>query len=138
MGPGRVFSDVSMRDLGLIRRFVLESSITGCGDRQIVDELVLAVNEAVVNILQHAYNNEPGKIEVIVACGAGVIRVVLLDDGPLFDPTTVPNPDITLPLAERPFGGMGVYFMREFCDELRYRRDAGGRNELTLLKRFGP
>jgi anti-sigma regulatory factor (Ser/Thr protein kinase) len=30
---------------------------------------------------------------------------------------------------------MGVHLVRGLCDEVRYRRDVGGRNELTLIKR---
>jgi serine/threonine-protein kinase RsbW len=138
MGQGRVFRDVSTRDLSRIRRFVLESAVSGGGDLLAAGELIVAVNEAVVNIVRHAYRNEPGEVEVTVGCSEGEIVVILLDHGPPFDPATVLRPDLTLPLEERPFGGLGVHFMHEFCDELRYRRDPGGRNELTLLKRFGP
>jgi anti-sigma regulatory factor (Ser/Thr protein kinase) len=60
--------------------------------------------------------------------------VTLLDTCLGFDPTTVSSPDTSLPLAERPFGGMGVHMMREFCDELTYRRTENNENELTLLK----
>jgi anti-sigma regulatory factor (Ser/Thr protein kinase) len=138
MGQGRIFTNVTTLDLGRIRRYVLESAVAGGGDPPAVDELVLAVNEAVVNIVHHAYRDEPGEVELSVSCSEGVILVILLDHGPPFDPTTMLSPDTTLPLDKRPFGGMGIHFMREFCDELRYRRDSDGRNELTLLKRFGP
>jgi len=138
MGKRHVFTNVTTLDLSRIRRFVLESAVAGGGDPTAVDELVLAVNEAVVNIVRHAYRDEPGEVEISVGCRENVITVILLDHGPPFDPTTVLSPDTSLPLDERPFGGMGVHFMREFCDELRYRKDSAGRNELTLLKRFGP
>ena len=138
MEAGQVFSHVSTVDLSRIRRFVLDSAAAGGGDPRAIDELVVAVNEAVVNILRHAYRNVPGEIELSIDCSVESIVVILLDNGPPFDPTSVRSPDTTLPLAERPFGGMGVHLMREFCDELRYRRDPAGRNELTMLKRFGP
>jgi anti-sigma regulatory factor (Ser/Thr protein kinase) len=48
----------------------------------------------------------------------------------------VPSPDMTRPLDDRPFGGMGVHIMRPFCDELSYCRDPRGGNELILLKRI--
>jgi anti-sigma regulatory factor (Ser/Thr protein kinase) len=38
-------------------------------------------------------------------------------------------------LKKRPLGGLGVYFIRHFCDEVRYRLTSQGDNELTLVKR---
>ena len=130
----RIFDDVTLADLGQIRRFVRESGAAAGCERAVIDELAVAVNEALANIIRHSYENKPGRIEVSVACSDETIRVVLGDDGPAFDPTTVPEPDTTLPLGERPFGGLGVHMMRDFCDALRYHRDAQGRNELTLIK----
>jgi serine/threonine-protein kinase RsbW len=132
----RVFHDVTVSDLGQIRLFVRETVVAyGC-DIAAVDELIVAVNEAVANIVRHSYKNGPGEIKVTVVCRRDVVEVMLLDDGPNFDPTTVPTPDTTLRLAERPFGGMGVHMMRTFCDELSYRKVSRGGNELILLKRI--
>jgi serine/threonine-protein kinase RsbW len=137
MAPGRVFSEVTDSDLARIRRFIREAAVERGCDPRAADELVVAVNEAVVNIVHHGYQNRPNEIEIVVGGSEDVFVVILLDIGPPFDPTTVPDPDTSRPLSERPFGGMGVHLMREFCDELRYRREPGGRNELTLLKRKG-
>jgi serine/threonine-protein kinase RsbW len=136
METGRVFHNVTLDDLGQIRLYVRETAVARGCELAAIDELIVAVNEAVANIIRHSYQNEPGEIRVIIGCSRDVVEVILLDDGPGFDPTTVPSPDTTLPLAERPFGGMGVHMMRTFCDELRYRRDSRGGNELILLKRI--
>ena len=131
---GQVFHNVTLADLGRIRRYVRDTgTAVGCNSPAI-DELIVAVNEALANIVKHSYQNEPGKIEVTVACDRERIKVILLDDGPGFDPTLVSSPDTTLPLEDRPFGGLGVHMMRDFCDELSYCRDPHGRNELTFLK----
>ncbi len=44
------------------------------------------------------------------------------------------DPLLTSPLAQRPFGGMGIHMMREFLDELTYKATTDGRNQLTLVK----
>ena len=133
---GRVFHDVTSDNLGQIRHYVRETAVARGCEAAAIDELAVAVNEAVANIVRHSYQNEPGEIKVTVVCSREVVEVMLLDDGPGFDPTTVPSPDTTSSLAERPFGGMGVHIMRTFCDELSYCRDPRGGNELILLKRF--
>ena len=133
---GHTFHDVTLADLGQIRRYVRET-VTACGCApSALDELIVAVNEAVANVVRHGYQNKPAKIKVTVVCGLDLVKVILLDDGPAFDPTTLSSPDTTLPLEKRPFGGLGVHMMRDFCDALNYRTDPHGRNELTLLKRF--
>jgi serine/threonine-protein kinase RsbW len=133
---GRIFHNVTLNDMDRIRSFVRETAVAHGYDQAAIDELITAVNEATVNIVKHGYQNEPGYIEVIVVCRKKEIVVRLRDESPGFDPTTAPSPDTALPLSQRPFGGLGVHMMRTFCDDLSYRRDSRGENELTLTKRI--
>ena len=95
--------------------------------------MIVALNEATVNIVRHGYQ-QPGVVEIGLYRQDHSLRIELRDDAPLFDPTTVPAPDITVPLAQRPFGGMGIHMMREFVDELSYQVTPNGRNQLNLVK----
>lgn len=122
--------------LAAVRRFVEEAAIALHGDADVVAELVLAVNEAVTNVLLHGYRGQPGLINIGVERRGHNLVVYLRDQAPPFDPTTVPPPDITLPLERRAIGGMGVHMMREFTDELQYRRTPAGENELIMVKRL--
>lgn len=133
---GRVFEQVGLDDLGQIRQYVRETALAAGCEEALLDELIVAVNEALANIVRHGYKGEPGSIELVVICRQEAISVTLLDHGPQFDPTLAPGTDTTLPLGQRPFGGLGIHMMRDFCDELNYRRDSEGRNELTLRKRL--
>ena len=112
----------------------VEQDLLACGaDSDAVADMIVALNEATVNIVRHGYRR-PGPVEVTLYRQENTLRVELRDDAPLFDPTAVPTPDITVPLAQRPFGGMGIHMMREFLDELTYKATADGRNQLTLVK----
>ena len=71
-----------------------------------------------------------------VTIDGGQVAVCLTDDATPFDPTTVPSPNLALPLEHRPLGGMGVQLARDLTDEVRYRAPASGGNELTLIKRI--
>jgi anti-sigma regulatory factor (Ser/Thr protein kinase) len=133
---GRVFQQVTLDELGLIRQYIRETVLAAGCEAALLDELVVAVNEALANIVRHSYKEQPGSIELVVSCSQEAISVTLFDHGPQFDPTAAPGTDTTLPLGQRPFGGLGIPMMRDFCDELNYRRDSEGRNELTLLKRL--
>ena len=59
------------------------------------------------------------------------------DDGTPFDPLAAPPVDTSLPLGDKPIGGLGVHLMRQFMDELSYAR-ADGKNMLRMRKRIGP
>jgi anti-sigma regulatory factor (Ser/Thr protein kinase) len=98
-------------------------------------EVVVALNEAVINTLVHGYAGRPGMVEVEVRRRGAAIVVRLRDRGPAYDPTQAGPPDVTGPLHERPAGGLGVYLMSRFVDELTYRRTEDGENELSLVKR---
>ena len=132
----RVFHHVGLGDLSLIRAYVRETAVSQPATTTAIDELILAVNEAIENIIRHGYQDNPGDITIYVTNHNDSVQVKLLDNSLNFDPTTNSSPDMTLPLAERPIGGMGVHMMRVFCDEVTYRRTDHGENELTLLKRI--
>ncbi len=129
------YSTATVRDLNDIREFLESAILTLGGDDDIAGDLVLAVNEAVTNILLHGYDEKPGPVSVSVEAGGGDLLVRLIDDAPPFDPTTVPPPDINLPLEDRPLGGLGVHMMRQLTDELAYRLTDEGKNDLSFIKR---
>jgi serine/threonine-protein kinase RsbW len=112
----------------------LEQDLLKCGaDPEAVADTIIALNEALVNVVRHGYR-QPGSVEIILFRRGGSLLIDVFDEAPLFDPTSMPAPDISAPLAQRPFGGMGVHMMREFVDELHYQATADGRNQLTLIK----
>jgi serine/threonine-protein kinase RsbW len=124
-----------VEDLAGIRRFVEEAALSACGDAEAVRDLVLAVNEAVTNIVVHGYENEPGELLLEIRCGGGEVEVCLEDQAPVFDPTSAQEPDVTLPLEQRSPGGAGILMMREYTDEMHHVVTDGGYNRLTLIKR---
>jgi serine/threonine-protein kinase RsbW len=123
-----------LANLGEIRRFVAEHAEGAGADQDATEDLTLAVNEAATNIMEHGYRGQPGAIEIELRVEGSKLRVYLRDQSPPFDPTHLPDPDISLPLEERPLGGMGIFLIKKLVDEFRYRVIPDGRNELTLGK----
>jgi serine/threonine-protein kinase RsbW len=126
--------NATLKDLAAIRRFVEEVATRGHGDTRAVQEMVIAVNEAVTNVLIHGYRRQPGMIEVEVSYKNHDLMVRLKDQAPLFDPTIVPSPKITPSLDHAYLGGMGIHMMREVTDRMIYTTTDDGRNELILIK----
>jgi anti-sigma regulatory factor (Ser/Thr protein kinase) len=57
------------------------------------------------------------------------------DNGPEFDPLTLPQPNLEANLADRPIGGLGVFLVRQLMDTVSYHR-VGACNRLSMSKRI--
>ena len=113
-----------------------------CGAEQIADQvsfrLALAVEEAVTNVIGHAFAGVPPPhlVTVRLDLTPQLFSAEVIDNGRPFDPTTVAPPDLSLPVEQRAAGGLGIYLMRSMVDRLHYRR-SGGKNRLRLEKAAG-
>ena len=102
----------------------------------LVFNLTLVMEEAVVNVINYAYpKEEHEKIYVSARLHEGSIIMVIADNGKEFDPTLAPEADITLSAEERPIGGLGIFLIRNIMNEVKYER-IEGRNILTLEKKL--
>jgi anti-sigma regulatory factor (Ser/Thr protein kinase) len=110
-----------------------------CSAEGVADELrykvMLALEEAVTNIINHAFADVPPPhlIRVHLEINAELFVAEVVDNGRPFDPTSAPDPDLSLPLEERTPGGLGIYLMRNVMDRLHYKHEAGS-NTLRLEK----
>lgn len=97
--------------------------------------LVLACEEALVNIINHGYGGKGGPIEISIQIDKEAISIRLKDDAPSFNPLLLSSAiDNSLTLEERKEGGLGIPIMRKYADEILYKRE-GNRNILTLKKK---
>ncbi|MBR5603826.1 MAG: ATP-binding protein [Bacteroidales bacterium] len=80
----------------------------------VVFNLSLVLEEAVVNVINYAYPKEEHEsIYLSARLHEGSIILVLTDTGVEFDPTMAPEADITLSAEERPIGGLGIFLIRQ-------------------------
>lgn len=102
----------------------------------VVFNLNLVLEEAVVNVINYAYPKEEHEsIYLSAHLHEGSIVLVLTDTGKEFDPTLAPEVDITLSADERSIGGLGIFLIRQIMNEVRYER-IDGKNILTLEKKI--
>lgn len=100
------------------------------GDR--ILKLEIALEEALVNIMRYAYEDDIGEIRIVCrSCVQRLFVTEIIDDGNPFNATAAPPPDLTTNLDERRIGGLGIHLMKAFVDEVSYRRD-GEKNILAL------
>ena len=99
-------------------------------------KLRLALEEAVVNVMEYAYpTGDSGDISLQVSSDGQSLKFVIKDQGGAFDPTMKELPDTTLSVEDRPIGGLGILLVREMMDSINYER-TGGMNVLTLIKKI--
>jgi len=94
----------------------------------------LALEEIFMNVVMHGVRPESMPlVQVSLNRVADSVTMTVEDDGPQFDPLSLPPPDLSTGLAERPVGGLGVFLVRELMDTVRYER-VGARNQLRMVK----
>ena len=103
-------------------------------EKSLARKLRLAVEEAVVNVIDYAYPlGSEGDITIHVMSDGHSIRFKIIDAGVAFDPTAKEKADTTLSIDDRQIGGLGILLVRELMDTINYERE-DGQNILTLIK----
>ena len=98
----------------------------------VVFNLNLVLEEAVVNVINYAYPKEEHQsIYLSARLHEDSIILVLTDSGVEFDPTIAPEVDITLSAEERPIGGLGIFLIRRIMIGVKYVC-IDGKNILSL------
>lgn len=123
-----------LEDLSRIRHFFVDTACSLGLSEELANDLRLAVDEAVTNIIVHGYHRKNGGIEIDVTTRDRDLVVYLRDQAVAFDPTIFSKPDLSSPLQWSSFGGYGLVLIREAMDEIHYKPLTNGGNELTLVK----
>ncbi len=122
--------------LAALNRFLREFWTTAGLAPNWMRSFELALEEIFMNIVMHG--SRPGiapRVEVSLDLGTDAVTMTVEDDGPRFDPLSLPPPDVTASLADRRAGGLGVHLVRNVMDTVSYARIAG-RNRLRMAKRL--
>ncbi len=119
-------------DLREIRAAVkhVETRLHASGlDKSVIEDLNLALTEAMTNIARHGYLGQAGDIHLSIRVDDTYLTCQLEDSGIAFDPTLLghnaPNP------SDLKEGGYGWYIIRKLSDQLFYARE-DGRNRLNF------
>jgi len=95
--------------------------------KKTIQNIELATEEAIVNIVNYAYPKEKqGEIEIQCSVSANdVLTIEIIDSGVAFDVQAAPEPDVNAGISKREIGGLGIFLIRKAVDEMSYRRDSG-------------
>ena len=103
----------------------------GC-EQVFIDRMVLAVNEACMNVIQHAYAGEDNgefRVEILLECDVLTFRVT--DSAPVVNKRQIKARNLD---DIRP-GGLGVYFIHEIMDQVEFLDEASGLGNILQMKK---
>jgi len=128
----------STRLLAMVRDKVRECAERAGVDERITHQVVLAADEAVTNVITHAYDNDGvSEVEVDVSVENGKIQLIIRDQAEFFDPTDYTLPNIDNHVKSGKKRGLGIFLMRKIMDEVKHRVVDEKVNELILIKNLG-
>ena len=99
-------------------------------------ELELAADEIFTNIINYAYPQQKGNIEVNCSFDNQRLLIEIYDHGIPFNPLSYPNPEIIPDIQEIRTEGNGIFLVRRLMDNIVYRRE-GNRTEQNRTERSG-
>ena len=101
----------------------------------LIFKIRLSIEEVIENIVQYAYENGSGFLEVSTQQEDGVLYIRFTDAGTPFNPLDKPDPDISLSAEDRPIGGLGIFISKQMMDKIEYEYKDGC-NILTIRKKI--
>jgi sigma-B regulation protein RsbU (phosphoserine phosphatase) len=122
-------------ELSAVRRTIRVATSPLGVSSQVVDELVLAVNEACMNIIQHAYGEHQCcdiVLDVVQCADELIFR--LTDFASPIDKTTVRPRD----LSEIRPGGLGLHIITQVMDTAHFQEPPVGAGNLLEMRRRIP
>lgn len=132
----KIIVESDLNELARVRAFILEFC-RGIPDSLLdydrIDNIVLAVDETVANIIKHAYQGRKSQqIQITAEVSAGHMVIRLYDRGKEFDLESVQAPKFD----GSKDSGFGIYIISRLVDEVMYSRDKNGKNCAELIVKF--
>jgi serine/threonine-protein kinase RsbW len=128
--------EANLENLSVVSSVISEAMEQAQIDAAIIPNVLLAVDEACTNIALYAYPERKGYIRLTCWLNHDDVVISIEDKGKPFNPCSAPPPKLDVNLEDRSVGGLGIYFMRKFMDEISYQYDPRIGNQLTMRKRL--
>jgi len=123
------------RYLNLVTGMAKRASIVAGMDDATSAKVSIAVDEAVTNVIVHAYNNEADhQVDIELRFLAHALEVHICHTGRPIRENEVILPDPREYVKHPRKGGLGLLLMSRFMDEIRYSETGEG-SECCMIKR---
>ena len=106
-------------------------------DEEAVHYMSVAVRESVVNAIKHGNRQDESKrVHIRFTILNRALEIQVRDEGSGFDPASIADPLAPENLLKA--YGRGIFFMRQFMDEVTHAFPAKGGTVVRMLKRVSP
>jgi len=106
-------------------------------DEEAVHYMSVAVRESVVNAIKHGNRQDESKrVHIRFTIHDRALEIQVRDEGSGFDPASIADPLAPENLLKA--YGRGIFFMRQFMDEVTHAFPAKGGTVVRMLKRVSP
>lgn len=128
------FHPIRGKTLDIINTIIHTDEVESLGD--VWSSIRLIIEELVVNVVEYAYpDGTDGYLYVEITSDRERITLCFRDGGVPFNPLEFPSPDTSLPMDQRPIGGLGIFLVKKEMDTAEYK-NANGENILTVTKKL--
>ncbi len=125
------------QNLAVVLQFVRSVISPVLPDATDVNWMTLAVEEACLNVIQHAFEpGEHGFFELAVETPPGALIVAVEDNGIPFYPEMILKPGLDTGLEDDPVQGLGARLIRGAVDETVYLNLGNRGKRLELIKKL--
>ena len=117
-------------NLRQLREWVRDISLAHGMSEQRTEQVIIGVNEACMNIIEHAYKSYAGDIVLDISKDKDSIIYELIDFAQPMDCAKIKSRKLE---DIRP-GGLGVYFIQEVMDEVEYIPGEAGKGNRICMR----
>ncbi len=122
------------RYLRRVRKFVTQHAQQAKLTETHINALILAVDEACANVIEHAYQQDPNnELTIAMTIESTHVVVEIRDHGLPFNRKDYQRPNVVELSRKRRSGGLGVDIMRRMMDKVEYLAHEN-MNEVRLTK----
>ncbi|MAT40189.1 MAG: ATP-binding protein [Ectothiorhodospiraceae bacterium] len=116
-----------------VEQFILQAHEAVHFDEDTLDCVMISVTEAVNNAIMHGNRTNPKKyVSLTFNCYSDSFEFIVSDEGPGFDPSSVPNPIHEDNLLKE--GGRGILIITTMMDDVSFTKTPNG---MKLIMRIG-
>ena len=121
-----------------VAQAVVREAARRCGfDEAALAEIEVGVEEAVSNVMKHAYDSEENPtFEIVCERIPGGIQIVLHEKGIPFDPRRIPHYEPAQMGLDSSSAGMGFHLMKSMMDDVQLVNLGPAGKETRLIKRL--
>lgn len=121
----------------IVQSFVREIAkmIGFTGDE--LEQIDIAIEESVSNVMVHASDDENPTFDIICAKIAGGIKITIKEKGIPFDPEHIKKYELSKVLDDLSTSGLGIYLIQKVMDELSFH-NLGPQGKETIMIKYLP